>query len=355
MQYIRDWFRTHFDNPQTVVLATFLIGGFSIVLFMGDMLAPALAGIVIAYLLDGLVGVLTRLGMPRRLAVYIVFLLFLAFLLLIFFGLMPLLSRQITQLINQLPLMLGKGQSLLLQLPERYPQLFNEQQVVELVQGIRGELAQMGQGMLSISITSLVSVITIGVYAILMPLLVFFFMKDKDQILDWFAGYMPRRTELSKEVWSEMDRQLGNYVRGKFIEILVVWAGTYLAFVIFGLQFAMLLGVLVGLSVVVPYVGAVAVTVPVALVAYSQWGFTADFAYLMIAYLVVQGLDGNALVPLLFSEVVNLHPIAIIIAVLVFGGFWGVWGVFFAIPLATLVQAVLRAWPASEAAMGSAG
>jgi putative permease len=65
----------------------------------------------------------------------------------------------------------------------------------------------------------------------------------------------------------------------------------------------------------------------------------------MGAYLVIQALDGNVLVPLLFSEVVNLHPIAIIVAILVFGGLWGFWGVFFAIPLATLVQAVLKAWP----------
>jgi putative permease len=59
-------------------------------------------------------------------------------------------------------------------------------------------------------------------------------------------------------------------------------------------------------------------------------------------------LDGNVLVPLLFSEVVNLHPVAIIIAILVFGGLWGFWGVFFAIPLATLVQAVLKAWPRTK-------
>ncbi len=64
-----------------------------------------------------------------------------------------------------------------------------------------------------------------------------------------------------------------------------------------------------------------------------------------IVYLVLQALDGNVLVPLLFSEVVKLHPIAIILAILVFGGLWGFWGVFFAIPLATLAHAVIRAWP----------
>lgn len=65
----------------------------------------------------------------------------------------------------------------------------------------------------------------------------------------------------------------------------------------------------------------------------------------MLAYLVVQALDGNVLVPLLFSEAVNLHPVAIIVAVLVFGGLWGLWGVFFAIPLATLVKVLLVFWP----------
>lgn len=68
----------------------------------------------------------------------------------------------------------------------------------------------------------------------------------------------------------------------------------------------------------------------------------------MFVYSVIQALDGNVLVPLLFSEAVNLHPIAIILSVLVFGGLWGFWGVFFAIPLATLVKALYNAWPRTD-------
>ena len=114
------------------------------------------------------------------------------------------------------------------------------------------------------------------------------------------------------------------------------------------MQYRALLGVLVGLSVVIPYVGAVVVTIPVLLVGYIQWGMTADFAYMSLWYFIVQALDGNLLVPFLFSEAVNLHPIAIITAILLFGAIWGFWGVFFAIPLATLVKAVLNAWPKIE-------
>ena len=111
----------------------------------------------------------------------------------------------------------------------------------------------------------------------------------------------------------------------------------------------MLLAVLVGLSVIVPYVGATVVTVPIFLVAFFQWGFSGDMLQILVAYTILQLIDGNILVPLIFSETVNLHPIAIITAVLVFGGLWGFWGVFFAIPLATFLKAVIRAWPVSHA------
>jgi len=258
---------------------------------------------------------------------------------------MPLVSRQVTELVQQLPAMIAAGQKLLMQLPERYPELITTEQIQEIMGNLRNEIAAFGQRVLSWSLASVVGIITILVYAILMPLLVFFFLKDKDLILEWFKGYLPKHRRIAGTVWTEVDRQISNYVRGKFWEILIVWAFTYVTFEALRLNYAMLLSLLVGLSVIVPFIGASVVTIPVVGVAWFQWGWGPDFAYLTVAYLVVQALDGNVLVPLLFSEVVNLHPVAIIVAVLVFGGLWGFWGVFFAIPLATLVQAILVAWP----------
>ncbi|NQD96119.1 AI-2E family transporter, partial [Pseudomonas sp. CrR25] len=150
------------------------------------------------------------------------------------------------------------------------------------------------------------------------------------------------------QVAQEMNQQIANYIRGKFIEILICGVVSYIAFAALGLNYAALLALLVGLSVVVPYIGAVVVTVPVVLIGLFQWGLSDQFLYLMVVYGVIQALDGNVLVPLLFSEAVNLHPVAIICAVLIFGGLWGFWGVFFAIPLATLFKAVLSAWPRRE-------
>jgi len=342
---ISDWFRRHFSDPQVVILAVFLVVGFAVILLFGDMLAPVLASLVIAYMLEAMVRKFQSAGVPRFPAVLVVFLVFMFLLVAVIFGLLPLLSQQITQLVQELPSIIGKGQALLLQLPERYPNFISRAQVLELMGGIRGEVAEFGQYALSLSLSSVVSLITVLVYVVLLPFLVFFFLKDKEKIFGWLRGYYPESMELTSRVWVEVDRQIGNYVRGKFLEIAVVGVVTYITFAFLGMPFAMLLGVLVGLSVIVPYIGAAVVTVPVAAIAYFHWGWGSEFLWVMAAYGVIQGLDGNVLVPVLFSEVVDLHPIAIIVAILVFGGLWGFWGVFFAIPLATLVQAVLRAWP----------
>jgi putative permease len=342
------WFKKYFSDPEGVILAFLLVGGFAVVVLMGEMLAPLLASAVVAYLLEGVVRFLEERGVARLPAVLLVFSVFLAFLVLLVFGLMPLLSSQISQLLQEkVPVMIERGQAGLLQLPHKYPNFISEEQVKNIMNEMAVTVGSLGQAAVSLSLASISSVFALVVYLVLVPVLVFFMMKDKAKIVGWVTGYLPRERGLATRVWHEMDMQIGNYVRGKFSEIIIVGVVSYIVFAIMKLQYAMLLGALVGLSVVIPYIGAAAVTLPVGLIAYFQWGWSSDFAWLMVAYGIIQALDGNVLVPLLFSEVVNLHPVAIITAVLVFGGFWGFWGVFFAIPLATLVKAVISAWPRS--------
>ncbi|MBK1644957.1 AI-2E family transporter [Thiocapsa imhoffii] len=345
MKIVADWFRRYFSDPQIIFLGVLLLIVFAVLLTLGNMLTPVLASIVIAYLLEGLVCQLQRRGWPRLPSVILIYIAFLVFVALVLFGVMPLVSRQITELVQQLPSMISVSAAALLDLPARYPDLVTEAQIAELIGAIRAETVLFGQRVLSWSLASVVGIITILVYLILMPLLVFFFMKDKDLILSWFRRFLPRHRTIVNVIWKDVDRQISNYIRGKAWEILIVWAVSYATFYAFGLKYAMLLSLLVGLSVIIPFVGAAVVTIPVLLVAWFQWSWTPPFIWLAVAYFIIQALDGNVLVPLLFSEVVNLHPVAIIVAILVFGGIWGFWGIFFAIPLATLVQAILSAWP----------
>ena len=345
---LRDWIQRYFSDEEAVVLAVLLFLAFTAVLTLGGMLAPVLAGMVLAYLMQGLVTTLERLRLPGGVAVGLVFALFMGVLVLFIVVVLPLLWHQLITLFNELPGMLAKWQSLLLLLPERYPHLVSDEQVLQAIEVARGEIGKFGQWALTFSLSSLPLLVNIMIYLVLVPILVFFFLKDRAMIGRWVSGYLPRERALITRVAEEMNRQIANYIRGKVIEIIICGGVTYIAFIALDLNYAALLALLVGISVVVPYVGAVVVTVPVTLIALFQWGWSDQFIYLMAVYGIIQTLDGNVLVPLLFSEAVNLHPVAIICAVLLFGGLWGFWGVFFAIPLATLFKAVLDAWPRQE-------
>ncbi len=347
MRLITDWFKRTFSDPQIVLLSLILLLSFGVILGLGDILAPVLASAVIAYLLEDIAAWLDQRRVPRWLTASLAFVLFALCLTVVLFGLLPLLSRQVTQLIQQLPSMLSLGQQALMALPERYPEMISSAQIQELLELIRQEVVNLGQQVVSISLASVFGVLTLMMYLVLMPLLVFFFIKDKRKITIWFSRFMPTERRLVTHVWTEVDKQVTNYMYGKFCEILIVWAVSFIVFVSFGLQYAMLLAVLVGVSVLIPFLGATLVTIPVLLVAWVQWGWGPEFIWLATAYFVIQVLDGNVLVPVLFSEAVNLHPVAIIVAILVFGGLLGFWGVFFAIPLATLIHAIFNAWPQS--------
>jgi len=348
IKVLKNWYERNFADPQVVILALMLFFSALIIFVMSDHLKPVLVSIVIAYLLDGMVTKLINLKIPYLISVIIVTVLSITFFLISMLVLLPLLSQQLGQLFQELPNMLARGQQILSQLPQQYPDYVSESQVNDLVSNVSDKVTTFGQSVLKASLSSVVGVITFFVYLILVPLLVFFFLKDKYIILKWGCGFLPKERKLVSQVWHELHLKIASYIRGKFIEILIVWFFTLAVFLYMDLNYSVLLSVLVGLSVIIPYVGATIVTIPVALIAYFQWGISTEFGYLMIGYGVVQFLDGNIVVPLLFSEVVNLHPVAIIVAVVFFGSIWGIWGVFFAIPLATLIQAVLHVWPKQE-------
>lgn len=345
IQLFRDWFDKHFSDPQVVILAVQVLVWSLIIIFLGEMLTPVIASVIIAYMLEGFVGIFIRYRVPRLVAVYIVFLFFLFSLFFALLSLLPLLSHQLGQLFQEVPSMIGLGQDLLMRLPERYPELFSEEQVTQIFSLVRSELTRFGQQVLSQSFASVRSAITLLVYLFLVPLSVFFMLKDKDEIIGWVTGFLPDDRTLANKVWHEVDVQIGNYIRGKVWEILIIWIASYVIFLILNLRYAILLGLFTGLSVLVPYIGVTVMFFPVALVAYLQWGLSSDFTYAVVSYAIIQLIDGNILAPLLLSEVVNLHPVAIIVAILIFGGWWGFWGLFFSIPLATLVQAILKALP----------
>ena len=342
------WYRRYLFEEESVLLLVLLTIGVVLLMSIGDILAPVLAALVLAFLMEGLADQLERHGLPQWLGVTVAYVVFVGAFFAVTLGLAPLVWRQLASLAAEMPRMLEQGRQLVSVLPERYPDLVSAAQINEVTAVVKAEIGGLGQAILTRSFASIPSILTVLVYMILIPMLVFFFLKDKEQLLEWAGGFLPRERPLLRQIWSEMNLQFANYARGKVLEIIIVGVVSYAAFSWMGLNYAALLGLSVGLSVIIPYIGAALVTLPVAMVAFFQWGLGSEFYSLCAVYLIIQALDGNVLVPLLFSEAVNLHPVAIIMAVLFFGGIWGLWGVFFAIPLATMIKAIINAWPVAD-------
>lgn len=339
------WIERYFSDEEALFLFLMLVISFVVLATLGKPLAPVFSGLIIAFLMQGGVDWLEKKKVPHLISVCILFSLFFSLALAFALIVVPLAWKQLLNLFNELPRMLLQVQVLLLELPQRYPDWISETQIRKLIAIASEELTTAGQWVLTYSINSLSGLITILVYLVLVPILVFFFLKDGRALIVRWTAVLPKKRAMMTQIWREMDDQIANYIRGKVIEIIIVGGVTYVTFSVLGVNYAALLGIVVGFSVLIPYIGASVVTLPVGLIGFFQWGWSSDFMYLMVAYGVIQALDGNVLVPLLFSEAVNLHPISIIVAVLVFGTIWGVWGVFFAIPLATLVKAIGNAWP----------
>jgi putative permease len=342
---ISNWMNRNFSNPAALGLFFTLLFLLLVIEFFGGILAPILVSIALAYLLQAPKELLRRWYFPNWLAVATVFLLFIGVLAAALFGLVPLLIKQLTTLVEEVPTIFADAQNWLAQMMQKYPHILNGDTLQHTLGAFQGQAAHLGQVALSFSLSSISSLITVVLYLILVPILVFFFLKDSQTILRGMSRLMPSDRSLVADVWSEVHTQLGNYVRGRVIEMIIVGFVSSSCFALLGLPYALLLGVAVGLSVLVPYVGAVLVTIPIVIVGLIAWGLSTHFAYAILIYAIIITLDGNLLAPLLLSEAVDLHPVAVILAVLVFGGIWGFWGVFLAVPLASVVKAIWQHWP----------
>ncbi|MCO6536528.1 MAG: AI-2E family transporter [Gilliamella sp.] len=343
-----EWYKKRFSDPHVVSLMAVIVGLFVIIYFFNKILLPVLIAIVLSYLLDRPVNYLHKKNIPRTLAVVMVLLLFLMIVLVGFMILLPLIWQQSISLITNIPNMLNFANNFLTTLPEHYPELIDVGLFDSIIQGITNKVVQTGNSLLQFSIVSLLGLVSVAINGVLVPIMMFFLLKDKTKIWGYCSKILPKNRTILNKVAAEMDMQISNYIVGNVLHIIILSICVYIPFWYFGLDYGLLLAVLVGLSVLVPYVGIIISSIPVVLIALFQWGLSAQFGYLLFFYVLIQALDGNLLVPCLFSEKLNLHPLVIILAVIVFGGLWGFWGIFFAIPLATLVKAIINAWPKSD-------
>ena len=348
-RFFKEWYDSHLTDPNQVALALIILFITLVTYILLATVAPILVAIILAYMLEGIVHRFTvNNRISRNTVVLFVYLSFLAVSMIILFLIFPLMIEQLTLFIKSLPSILEKGKTFLLSFTSADKGLITANQLTNIFSALNTEITMMSGSIVSYSLSSAGSIIEIIIYMLIVPILIFFLLFDKKDINAWFKKFFPEKLDLSKKAYAELDLKIGNYIRCKFIEIIIVWIASTLLFTILGLNYSLILGFLCGISVIIPYVGAIAVTIPILFVGYFQWGTSSEFWYIVLAHILIQVLDGNVVVPVLFSDAVNLHPLAILVSILFFGTIWGIWGVFFAIPLAVLVNTLLNIWPKTE-------
>ena len=336
-----------FSNEETVIFSLAILLFFIVISFFGSILTPFMISIVVAYLLVGMQKKIQSYNVSANVALIITFSVFIITGSALLIWLVPLLYMQLQAFILDVPNLINNFLDFISGLPAKFPDLVSSEQISIFFQAVSEEVSVIAQNIVKSSISGIQSAITFLLYIILFPILVYFFLFDRKNIIEGFLKIIPGKREMLTNIWSEMDIQLSNYVRGKTIEIFIVGIAAAIIFASLGLKYSALLSVLVGLSVIIPYVGAFLVTIPIVVVGLLQFGLGTEFYLLIGLYLLLQALDGNLLVPIIFSETVKLHPVVIILAVFIFGSMFGFWGVFFSIPIATFIKAVWNAWPSS--------
>lgn len=342
---LKHWFNQFLPDEESIILLTVITLSSLVLLFFGYLLAPFLASLVIAFVIHGVVRKLKQWKLPHLPAVIIVFSCFIGILLVFLLCILPNIWEQLLNLLDEMPKIIESLEQELSRLFAKRSSPILPDVINQFSQSINQIISTSAQSLFAVSLQSLSSIFVLGLYLFIIPIFIFFLLKDSPLFIKQFTLLLPKKRRLLKKIWSEMEEKLTNYIRGKVIEMIITGTVTYICFLLLGLNFAELLAIAVGISVVIPYVGAIVVSIPVIMVAYMQWGMEPQFWWVIIAHISIQVLEGNILVPIIFSEAVNLHPIIILLSIIVFGNLWGVLGVFFAIPLATLIKVIWQAWP----------
>ncbi|SFS88313.1 putative permease [Succinivibrio dextrinosolvens] len=369
IKLFKGWYSRHFSTPGTIEFALVLLASFVVVYYFMWLVGPLVVALCIAYCLDWFVRLLIKkLNMKRMPASIITMVLFVGVSIGIMVFIVPKIVQQANQFYTNLQqisisakgdrrddfdtLVSTKTYEFIESLPDPIPSMFSQEEIDQYVLHARSSILSNITSIIRNQIMpSVVNVMTWLMYMIIVPIFTFLMLSNKETLQKRFGKYiLPHNQKVMRDFWPKMNFQIESYIRGKILHIIIITIVNTLAFMILGVNYAFLLGFGVGLSVIVPYVGAAIITIPVVLIPIFQFGFCSYLIWIFAVYLVIQLLDSNVLTPMLFSKAMDLDAFSILSAVLIFGGLWGFWGVFFSIPLATFIGSLFTNWPNKESA-----
>lgn len=339
-------------SVQILVIAT-LVWVFSqigwvftpIATFFSTLFGPIIAAGFLFYMLNPLVKLLMKLYVPRRMAIVLLFVLLLAAVALVFAAIIPNLIEQVTQVVDNFPGFLSelrKSSTAFLNTP-----LLRRFNLTESLTQLKLDPATILRSVLSGVSNNIGGVVSsvgsVVISAITVPVMLYYFLQDGHKLIPNIQRFFPNRlNDQISDVLTKMNETISHYVAGEALELLFVGTFTGLGYLIIGMPYALLLGVVAGFMNIIPYLGPYIGLAPALIIASTiSWE---QAALVCVVVVIVQQLDGNFIYPNVVGKALDIHPLTIIILLLVVGNLWGIIGMIIGVPIYAVVKTVVQYW-----------
>lgn len=305
-----------------------------------------IASVIIAYILNPFMKFLEKKNIKRLYAIILIYIIIALAIFVLAIGIFPSTFRQFKHLLFSLPDMVKN----FVDYSDRIRQdLFTDAPFIsEFITGINGQLVKIANTLLSYSatwITGMVagisSFIGVVIQLILIPVITFYLLLEKDKILDFISKNVPDRYEnFLVKIWREIDESLSMFVRGRIIMAIFVGVATMVYLMAFGIEFSFVIGVITCVADIIPYIGPFLGFVPAVLLALFKGPFTAFWVAVLFCF--VQWLENNILGPKILGDSTGMHPLIVLILLIIGGGMFGVFGMIFSVPVAAVIKIIYK-------------
>ncbi|SHF66762.1 AI-2E family transporter [Ornithinibacillus halophilus] len=307
--------------------------------FIWHLLLPFLIAGLIAYLLFPIVNKIHSYNIPKALAILIIYVIFFGGIGYLSYRVYPMVVNQLKDLNEFLPQFIEKFESLIYQVYESTA--FLPETVHDKFDDFLNRMENRITTILESAIGGITKLLDMIIILTVIPVLVFYFLKDLEKIKAYLKQFIPKKyQEKSSELVHAIDKSLGNYIRGQLLVCLFVGITSYIIFYFLGLNYALILAIIIGLTNIIPYFGPIIGAIPAVGIALTVSGKMVLFV--LIAIFVIQLIESNLLAPYIVGKSVAIHPIAIIFALLLGGQMSGVIGMILAVPILTILNVILN-------------
>jgi predicted PurR-regulated permease PerM len=302
-------------------------------------LFPFVLAILIAYILNPIVVFLISRGIKRAAAVSLIYFILIGSIIVALIYIIPVLLLELNKLIETIPFYTKEAQHFVNELKKNYRNT--------LPTGVQDIIDRNINRIEKILLNTLQNIMNIimgwfsGLFSfILGPILGFYILKDLDDIKKSIAMYLPASHRERILHWlKSIDTAMGRYIRSQLIVSFIIGMLTAAALYILRVDFALLIGVLAGITNIIPYFGPFIGALPAVAIALLR--YPEKIPWVIFSIIIIQQIESGIISPHIVGEHVGLHPITVIFSLLVGGTFFGIWGLVFAVPAAALVKLLL--------------